>query len=90
MKKKVVLKRIFHRDRCRIGIFFDFDEKLKTIITSIPGSLYSSTLRCFYVDDSEENLKMVLNKLKDSADIDISALTSKEKSAVNSDDQNTK
>lgn len=82
MKNKVVLKRIFHRDRSRIGIFFDFEEKLKRIISSVPGSVYSSTFRCYYVDDSEDNLKMVLLALKDNAETDISAISWKEKTAV--------
>ena len=78
MKKKVTLKRIFHRDKWRIAIFFSFDEKLKSIVRSINGTTYSSTNRCFYVDDTEENLKVILKALKGAADIDISFLTSKE------------
>jgi hypothetical protein len=78
MKKKVTLKRIFHRDKWCIGLFFDFDEKLKELVRSIPGSVYSSTYRCFYVTDSEENLKLILKTLKDAANIDISFLVSRE------------
>jgi integrase/recombinase XerD len=78
MKKRVTLKRLFHRDRMRIGIFFDYDEKLKSVVRSIPGNLFSGSNRCFYVDDSEENLKMVMNALKDIAEIDIYPLTKKE------------
>jgi site-specific recombinase XerD len=76
MKKKVILKRIFHRDKLRIAIFFDYDEKLRAIVRKIRNFAYSSTNRCFYVDDSEENLKMVIRAFKDHADIDISALVS--------------
>jgi integrase/recombinase XerD len=75
MKRKVTLQRFFHRDKMRIGIFFDYDEKLKSAVRSIPGSLYSGSNRCFYVDDSEENLKMVLRGLKDVAETDITPLT---------------
>lgn len=78
MKKNVVLKRIFHRDKWCIGIFFDFDEKLKQLVRSIPGTLYSGTHRCFYVNDSEENLKFILKTLKDSANLDISFLVRRE------------
>ncbi len=74
MKKKVALKRIFHRDRWRIAIIFDYDAKLKEIVRSISGSAFSGTNRCFYVDDSEENLRIVLKMLKDDADIDISQI----------------
>jgi len=55
MKNIVFLKRIFHRDKWRIAIFFDFDQNLKNLVTSVPGSAFSSTHRCFYVDDSEES-----------------------------------
>ncbi len=77
MKKKVILKRIFHRDNLRIAIFFDYDDKLRAIVRTVINCAYSSTLRCFYVDDSEENLKRVLKAFKDHADIDISALVMK-------------
>jgi integrase/recombinase XerD len=84
MKKKITLKRIFHRDNWRIAIFFDFDKKLKSVVRSINGSTYSSTHKCFYVDDTEENLKLILRTLRDIADIDITALSSgREESADN-------
>lgn len=78
MKKKVLLKRLLHRDKWRIALFFDFDESLKSKVKSIPGCVYSSTHSCFYVDDSEENLKLVLKTLRDYAEIDISSLTHRE------------
>ena len=81
MKRKVTLKRIFHREKLRIAIFFDFDEKLKGLVMSIPGSAFSITNKCFYVGDSEENLKLVLKTLKDVADVDITFLVSKEKAS---------
>ena len=77
MKPKVLLKRLLHRERWRIAIFFDFGENLKSKVKSIPGSTYSATHRCYYVDDTEENLKLILKTLRDTADIDISALTKK-------------
>jgi integrase/recombinase XerD len=85
LKKNVVLKRIFHHDKWCIGIFFDFDEKLKQLIKSIPGSLFSRTHRCFYVNDSEENLKVILKTLRDAASIDISFLVSREEISRNTE-----
>jgi len=58
MKKKVVLRRIHHGEKWRIAIMFDYDARLKEIVRSIAGSAFSGTNRCFYVDDSEENLKL--------------------------------
>lgn len=74
MKKKVVLKRIFHREKWRIAILFEYDARLKEIVRSISGSAFSGTNRCFYVDDSEDNLRIVLKMLKDDADVDISQI----------------
>lgn len=82
MKKKIVLKRIYHRDKWRIAIMFDYDARLKEIVRSIAGSAFSGTNRCFYVDDSEENLKLVLRMLKDAADIDISQIVCKSELSV--------
>ena len=83
MKKKVTLKRLFHCDKMRIGIFFDYDEKLKSIVRSIPGSLFSGSNSCFYVDDSEENLKIILKAVRDVAEVDISHLTKKDRFSEN-------
>ena len=84
MKKRVTLKRLFHRDRMRTGIFFDYDEKLKRVVSSIPGCMFSGSNRCFYVDDSEENLKMVIKAFRDIAEVDISHLTKKDNYSGNS------
>jgi site-specific recombinase XerD len=84
MKKKVYLKRIFHREKWRIAIFFEFDDKLKTNVRSIPGSAFSITHKCFYVDDTEENLKLILRTLRDIADIDIASLTSNKEESPDS------
>lgn len=87
MKKNVVLKRIFHHDKWCIGLFFDFNEDLKELVRSIPGSVFSITYRCFYVNDSEENLKLVLKTLKDAANIDISFLVNREEILQNAEVQ---
>jgi integrase/recombinase XerD len=75
MKKKIVLKRIFHKENWRIAYFFDYDEMLKEKVKSIPGSAFSITNRCFYTDDTEENLKVILGTFKEIADVDISAIS---------------
>jgi len=79
MKKKITLKRIFHRDAERIAIYFSYDEKLKSLVKTLPGVQFSKTNKCFYVDDSEENLKIILSTLKYAAVINIEHLTKTEK-----------
>jgi integrase/recombinase XerD len=86
MGKKVTLRRLLHREKWRIAMFFDYDESLKSKVKSISGAVYSATLRCFYVDDTEENLKLILKSLRDVADVDITALTKKHGEVEKSND----
>jgi|WetSurMetagenome_2_1015567.scaffolds.fasta_scaffold07375_3 integrase/recombinase XerD len=75
MKTKIFLKRILHRDRCRILLSFRYDPVLTGRVRQIKGCLYSGTHKGWYVDDNENNLKQILQFLKDDADIDLSELT---------------
>jgi hypothetical protein len=75
MKKKVFLKRFYHRDKLVIGLFFGYDEKLKATVKFINGITYSKSNTCFYLDDNEDNIKLILRSLKDVADVDISAIS---------------
>lgn len=75
MKNTVRLKRFQHRGSSCIGLFFSYDESLKIQVRRIPGMRFSSTNKCFYTIDTEENLRLILTSLRDYADIDISALS---------------
>jgi integrase/recombinase XerD len=86
MKNKVTLKRIFHRDSLRIGIFFRYNEWLKSLVKTIPEVQFSVTKKCFYTDDSEECLRIILKTLRGSADIDIEQLTGKSEVIENKTD----
>ena len=76
MKKKIVLRRIFHRERWRYGIFFDYDQKMISLVRQVNGAAFSSSNKCWYADDTEENLKKILSLFRDNADIDISPISS--------------
>jgi hypothetical protein len=75
--KKVFLKRVFHRDKSRIAIIFQFDESLIKIVKSIAGISYSGSKSFWYTVDTEDNLRMILHTLRGHAEIDISGLLSK-------------
>jgi integrase/recombinase XerD len=75
MKKKIILKRIFHRDKWRILISFDYDVSLAGAIRQVKSSRYSDTYKSWYADDDEDTLKQILKVYRDKADIDISMLT---------------
>jgi len=57
----IILRKLFHRDRYRIGLFFTHDVSIQTTIKKI-GGIYSKTHRCWYVDYSKEQYA-VLKKL---------------------------
>jgi integrase/recombinase XerD len=76
MEKKISLRRIFHRERWRYGIFFSYDPLLTSLARKVKGSRYSDTFKCWYVDDDEDNLKQILRVFRDHADIDIKEISS--------------
>jgi len=77
MKKKIVLKRLYHRGKWRLVFVFasGYDEDLVSVIKTIKGHNYSKTNRCWYADDDEATLKQIIRAFRDKADIDISFLT---------------
>ena len=77
MKKKIILKRVFHRDKWRILISFKYDGELSALVKQIYSHNYSRTYNSWYADDNEETLKQILRIFRDIADIDISGLTQK-------------
>lgn len=77
--KTLVLKRFFHRERWRIGLFFDYDVKLNPLIRSINRIAYSGTHKCWYIDDNEDALQEVERIINGYAEIDASALKSESK-----------
>jgi integrase/recombinase XerD len=75
MKKQIILKRIFHRDKPRILIAFDYDEALVELVRHIDGITFSSTYKGWYTVDNEDKLKEILRVLKDTQSVDISLMT---------------
>jgi integrase/recombinase XerD len=76
MKKKIILKRIFHRNEWRLAITFKYDEKLTAIVRSVNGVRWSQTNLCWYAGDNEATLKRILTLFREAADIDISEIVS--------------
>jgi integrase/recombinase XerD len=75
MKNKIILKRVFHRDKWRLLISFSYDDTFGNLIKKVNGATYSNTLKSWYADDNEETLRQVLSIFRDVAEIDIFALT---------------
>ena len=79
MKKKIILKRMFHRDAWRYAIIFDYDKNLTGLVRSIDQITWSQTNKCWYTRADEPTLKQILTIFRESADVDISAIVSGEK-----------
>lgn len=82
MKKKIILKRIFHRNEWRYAIIFDFDKVLVELVKSINGKRWSESNRCWYAKADEDTLKQILAVFREFAVIDISAIVSGEKEKI--------
>lgn len=73
---KIHLFRIFHRDVLRLAIRFPYDNALTNIVREVPNAKFSNTQKCWYCDDTEDNLRMILKLFRDTAEVDISAISS--------------
>ena len=62
--RTITLRKIWHRDAYRIGIFFDYDKDVNTILKSIKA-FYSKTKSCWYVDYSTPNYQLLLSLFPD-------------------------
>lgn len=60
----ITLKKIWHRGGYRIAAFFSYDAKLIARFKVI-GAKYSQTHRCWYVDYSARNYKLITDKFED-------------------------
>lgn len=76
MKKKIILRRLFHRNEPRLAIIFEHDNELASLVRSVENSKWSQTNKCWYADDNEKTLKQILSIFRESADIDISEIVS--------------
>ena len=70
----ITLKKLHHRGKDRIGLYFDYDQKLIAHTKKLEGARWSATNKCWYVDDQENILKQLPFHFKDIARIDITHL----------------
>ena len=90
MKKKIILKRIFHRGLWRYAIIFDNDKNLTQLVRSVNNVAWSQTNKCWYAGADEKTLKQILNVFRDLTDIDISAIVSGEQEKPASEPESRK
>lgn len=58
--KEVLIKRIFHRDKFRLALYFEHNAELIKRFKALHAQ-WSQTKICWYVDDTQENLQAVKN-----------------------------
>lgn len=87
MKQKILLRRIFHRGQSQIAIIYDYDEKITSALRATVKVTWSNSNACWYINDSEENLRKVIQCLREIADIDISEISSSSPPEKNNIDQ---
>ena len=65
----VKIRRVFHRDKFRLGLFFPFSNALKQEAKTL-GATYSKTHHCWYLEDKNETIEKIKHAFKDKAWLD--------------------
>lgn len=60
---EVKIRRIFHRDKFRLGLFFPVNREFQNIAKSL-GAEWSRTFTCWYIDDETDSVKKILSAFK--------------------------
>jgi integrase/recombinase XerD len=68
--------RIYHREKFRLGLFFPFDDGLKQLAKSL-NSTYSSTHKCWHLDDHPKQMEDIKSAFKGKAWLDYKEINSK-------------
>lgn len=66
----ITLKALLHNGSDQIGLWFDFDFKLKEVVKDIPGMRWSYTHKCWYIAAKENTVDFITKKLENLARID--------------------
>ncbi|WP_299665888.1 tyrosine-type recombinase/integrase [uncultured Polaribacter sp.] len=70
----IFLERKFHRKKPRILIKFAYSKKLIAIIRAVSGCYWSATLKSWYLEDTQENLKIITTLFSGICKIDVTKL----------------
>jgi len=62
--KKVIIYKLFHREKENIGIKFSYDKNIKKHISSLNTVRWTATHKCFYIPFSEENYSNLIGYLQ--------------------------
>ncbi|TYP98089.1 hypothetical protein C7447_103259 [Tenacibaculum adriaticum] len=72
--KKVKLSLIHHHNKDQIAIRFSYNKELIALVKSIKGAKWSISNKCWYVENSNENLQNIYTILGEVCNIDTTGL----------------
>ena len=73
LQKKVILSPIIHKEASRIKIEFNFDKEIDTIVRNLNGRLWSKTLGCWHIENSNTSINNAIQAFKEKAIVDFQA-----------------
>jgi integrase/recombinase XerD len=73
-EKSVIIKKLFHRDAQRLGIYFEKDFDIIKEVRKIPAVKFSNTHKCWYVPDEPDALENIIGCLKETVRVDFAEL----------------
>jgi integrase/recombinase XerD len=74
---KITVNRIVHRGKRRLALAFAYAPEINSAVRRLRSVAYSGTLRRWHVEDTEENLRQILEAFRGIADVDISGISFK-------------
>ena len=66
----IILKRLHHRGKDCIGLYFDYNKELIAHTKKLEGAAWSATNKCWYVNNNPGNLRHIFSLFKGVARID--------------------
>lgn len=54
--KTIVLKKFFHREENRIGIYFPIDTEITRLVRKLPDCQWSNTHKCWHVPEKQDKV----------------------------------
>lgn len=81
MKYRITLKRLKHRNKRQIGIYFSKNRELIKVCKSIEAR-FSATHSCWYLENNRENLNAIFEAFKGKAWVDTTPFYNKENQTI--------
>lgn len=77
--KKVIAESVVHKGENRVALRFSYDTELIDAIKSIPGSRWSSTLKCWHIPENKDVTDLLLRTFRGKAFVNYSGIDRHEK-----------